>query len=205
MTRAKEFQNAIKDVEYKTSLVNQDITDLLDQARAVESLPEASRAGTVKTLLLQTIEAMENLDALSRLGNSKTEVSSLNLSKTFNKKLDSKALNSDIVEVSLCEENLVLKDQIQELDKKNREVKRMRVNAQKGIFDIEKKLNYVEEEVQEGEVPEVEHLEEIDLNQEATETNKKTNEILRGLKDRLEGNSTGEKYEQRLIRELSAK
>ena len=51
LNRAKEFQNAIKDVAYKTNLVAHDIEDLRSTAASVENLPENERAAVVKNLL----------------------------------------------------------------------------------------------------------------------------------------------------------
>jgi hypothetical protein len=223
LNRAKEFQSIMKDVSYKTNRVAGDIENLKRNADNVDRLPESKRAPMVKDIFMQMINVLENFEGIAKLANTKPNLATSSLSKTFSKKTDPKSMKMDVVDLALAEENQALKQQIEDLDKKNREVKRLRVNAQKQIFEIEKKLNYIDDEIGEDQQPEVENLEELDLNKEATLTNKRsvqilmsvsliiftmfipvfrTNEILKGLKAKLEGNATGDKYETRLIKEL---
>lgn len=213
----------MKDVSSKTNRVAGDIENLKRNADNIDRLPEPKRAPMVKDILMQMINVLENFEGIAKLANTKPNLSTSALSKTFSKKTDPKSMKMDVVDLALAEENQALKQQIEDLDKKNREVKRLRVNAQKQIFDLEKKLNYIDEEIGEDQQPEVENLQDIDLNKEATLTNQRyvkillniivvnfglltpyfrTNEILRGLKAKLEGNATGDKYETRLIKEL---
>ena len=49
----------------------------------------------------------------------------------------------------------------------------MRISAQKEIFEIEKKLNFIEAGVPEEQKNEVDFLRNIDLNKEATLTNER--------------------------------
>lgn len=99
-------------------------------------------------------------------------------------------------------DNKATSDEISDIDRRSAGIKKLRVNAQKQIFELEKKLNYIENDLGEGAQPDVENLDELDLNKEATITNNKTQDILRGLRSKLENISTGEKMEARFIREL---
>ncbi len=49
----------------------------------------------------------------------------------------------------------------------------MRIGAQKEIFEIEKKLKFIEDDVPEEEQAELANLQHLDLNQEATLTNER--------------------------------
>jgi hypothetical protein len=121
---------------------------------------------------MQMIEGLEGFEESSKLGNSQSNANSSGHSKTFSKKHDSKSMRMDAIDNALEQESDAIKQQIAEIDKKNGVLKKIRVNTQKQIFEIEKKLNFVEEEMNE-EQPAVENLEELDLNKEATLTNKR--------------------------------
>lgn len=110
--------------------------------------------------------------------------------------------NFKICILTYQKDNQALRGEISDLERRDKEIKRLRVNAQKQIFNIEKKLNYIENELADNQLPEVENLEDLDLNKEATATNSKTNEILKNLREKLEGVSTGDKMETRFIKEL---
>mmetsp|Transcript_3417 Transcript_3417/g.2871 ORF Transcript_3417/g.2871 Transcript_3417/m.2871 type:complete len:304 (-) Transcript_3417:198-1109(-) len=203
LVRAQEVLETTKDLEYKTGRIVGDVHQLSEDAEQIEKYPEEDRAPIVKKLFMTMMELMENLDAVAKPENSKVNVSKLSHSRTFTKKSD-KFTKGDILDIALAEDNEIIKKQIEDIDTKNSVVKRMRVSAQKGIFNLEKKLKYIEDEVPGEEQADLDNLGDIDLNKEATLTNQRTNEILKNLKSKLETNATGDKIEARLIRELNS-
>ena len=54
-----------------------------------------------------------------------------------------------------------------------RQLNKMRIGSQKEIFEIEKKLKFIEDDVPEEEQAELANLQHLDLNQEATLTNER--------------------------------
>lgn len=163
----------ISEIEYKTGHTLDAVRQLDQDADQVDKYPEADRAPIVKNLIMTMIGLMEGMDAMAKPENSKVDISKLSHSKTFSKKSESRLAKQDILDNAITEDNEAIKAQIEEVDKRNAVIKKMRVKAQKGIFELEKKLVYVEEEIPEDQQPEVENLEDLDLNKEATITNQK--------------------------------
>ena len=173
LMRTKDLVKITNELEYKTTQILGNIHQLSENSDQVEKYPEDERAEIVKNLYMAMIELMENLDGASKVENSKIDISKLSYSKTFSKKNDSRFLKQDVIDISIAEDNEAIKKQIEELDRKNAVVKKMRVLAQKEIFECERKINFIEEEVPEEEKNELENLNELDLNQEATLTNER--------------------------------
>jgi hypothetical protein len=150
-----------------------EIGELHQDAAQVEKYPEEDRTPMVKNLIMTMMGLMEGIDVMAKPENSKADSSNQSQSRTFSKKSESRLAKQDILDNAITGDNDAVKTQIEEIDKRNAVIKKMRVKAQKGIFELEKRLNYVEEEIPEDQQPEVENLEDLDLNKEATITNKK--------------------------------
>jgi hypothetical protein len=150
-----------------------EIRELHQDATQVEKYPEEDRTPIVKNLIMTMMGLMEGIDVMAKPDNSKADSSNQSQSRTFSKKSESRLAKQDILDNAITGDNDAVKTQIEEIDKRNAVIKKMRVKAQKGIFELEKRLNYVEEEIPEDQQPEVENLEDLDLNKEATITNKK--------------------------------
>ena len=173
LARTKDLHKATSEIEYRTGNTFGEIAQILEDATEVEKYPEDDRAPVVKNLIVSMMQLMENLENSSKPENSKVDISKLSNSRTFSKKSDSKLAKQDVIDLALTQDNEALKSQIEELDKRMGVIKKMRVKSQKGIFEIEKKLNFIEEEIPEDQQPEVEDLQKLDLNKEATLTNQK--------------------------------
>jgi hypothetical protein len=173
LARTKEIQAAMHDVTYKTDRLVGDIQELRAQTDQIQHLPDHEKAPLVKNILMSMIESLEGLEEGTKLGNSQLSTSNISHSKTFNKKLDSKSLRMDVLEHALEQDSDTIKQQIEEINRKNAVLKKFRVKAQKKTYELEKKLNFVEEEIGEDHQPEVENLEDLDLNKEATLTNQR--------------------------------
>jgi predicted nucleic acid-binding Zn-ribbon protein len=177
VNRAENLQANLRNAAHSYEHNVTKIAELQEISEQIDEIDEENKPALVNDLLVKMIDVLE-------------------------KSVKSKEGEIQCIKQGIDEDNKFINDEITDLNRRNGGIKRLRVDAQKKIFDFEKKLNYLEEELGEGVAPEVENLDELDLNKEATVTNNKTNDILKDLRYKLETVTTGEKFEQRFIREL---
>ncbi|CAI2372305.1 unnamed protein product [Moneuplotes crassus] len=203
--RTKELVDITNELEYKSSSILGEAQQLNQDIEQVEKYPEEHRSAIVKSLFMNMMNLMENLDSASKVSDYKGDTSALSQNTSTLNKSESKLAKQDVLDCKISNDNDIIKKQIEDIDFRTSVIKKMRISAQKDIFEIEKKLDFIEKGVPEEQKNEVELLRSIDLNKEATLTNHRTNEILANLKEKLETNATGDVGERRLIKELSSR